>query len=64
MKEYDLIVISTGSAMNFVDVLIQENPNMKIAVVDKDEPGGICLLQKDIRWKTGLRNKRLIETNL
>ncbi len=43
MKEYDLIVIGTGSAMNFVDKLIQENPNMKVAVIDKDDPGGICL---------------------
>lgn len=43
MKEYDLIVIGTGSAMNIVDPMIQENPDIKIAVIDKDEPGGICL---------------------
>src|SRR5438552_1403920 len=29
--------------MNFVDALIQENPKIRIAVIDKDEPGGICL---------------------
>src|ERR1700730_15311974 len=43
MKEYDLIVIGSGSAMNIVDPMIQENPEIKIAVIDKDEPGGICL---------------------
>src|SRR5207249_11198808 len=43
MKEYDLIIIGSGSAMNIVDPMIQENPNIPIAVSDKDEPGGICL---------------------
>jgi len=43
MKDYDLIVIGTGSAMNIVQPMISENPDIKIAVIDKDEPGGICL---------------------
>jgi dihydrolipoamide dehydrogenase len=43
MKQYDLIVIGTGSAMEIVDAVIQDNPHMKVAVIDKDEPGGICL---------------------
>jgi dihydrolipoamide dehydrogenase len=43
MKKYDLIVIGSGSAMNIVAPLIQENPKMRVAVIDKDEPGGICL---------------------
>src|SRR5207249_10676201 len=43
MKQYDLITIGTGSAMNIVDAMIQENPNIRIAVIDKDEHGGICL---------------------
>src|SRR5438552_15180437 len=43
MKDYDLIIIGSGSAMNIVDPMIQENPNIRIAVIDKDEPGGICL---------------------
>ncbi|WP_318531542.1 hypothetical protein [Methanohalophilus profundi] len=43
MKEYDLIIIGTGSGMNYVGSILQQNPEMKIAVVDKDEPGGICL---------------------
>lgn len=43
MKKYDLIAIGTGSAMNLVDPMLRKNPKMKVAVIDKDEPGGICL---------------------
>ena len=43
MKEYDMIAVGTGSAMNIVEVMLRENPRLKIAVIDKDEPGGICL---------------------
>ena len=41
--EYDAIAIGTGSAMNVIDALIHRDPNVKVAVIDKDEPGGICL---------------------
>jgi dihydrolipoamide dehydrogenase len=43
MKNYDMIVIGTGSAIDIVNAAIQNNPQMKVAVIDKDEPGGICL---------------------
>ena len=43
LKQYDLIVIGTGSVMEIVDVVLRDNPQMKVAVIDKDEPGGICL---------------------
>ncbi len=43
MKHYDLIVIGTGSAMNLVNPYLEQHPDAKIAVIDKDEPGGICL---------------------
>jgi mycothione reductase len=43
MKKYDLIVIGTGSAMEIASAALQENPKLKIAVIDKDQPGGICL---------------------
>ena len=43
MKNYDLMVIGTGSAMNYINPIIDSNPEIKIAVIDKDEPGGICL---------------------
>ena len=43
MKKYDLILIGTGSGMEIVAAVIQENPKLRIAVIDKDAPGGICL---------------------
>lgn len=39
MKKYDWIVVGSGSAMMIVDALIQNNPKVKIAVIDKDDPG-------------------------
>ncbi len=43
MKEYDYIAIGTGSAMAIVSAILQEHPHSRIAVIDKDDPGGICL---------------------
>jgi len=51
MKEYDLVVIGTGSAMSVVDVMLNSDPDMKVAVIDKDEPGGICLTRGCIPTK-------------
>jgi len=48
--------------MNFVDFLIQENPTMKIAVIDKDEPGGICLTRGCIPSKMLLYPAELVRT--
>src|SRR5438445_8085937 len=62
MEEYDLIVIGSGSAMNFVDVLIRENPKIKIAVIDKDEPGGICLTRGCIPSKIMVYAAELVRT--
>jgi mycothione reductase len=62
MKEYDLIVIGSGSAMNIVDPMIQENPQTRIAVIDKDEPGGICLTRGCIPSKILLYPAELVRT--
>jgi mycothione reductase len=62
LKQYDLIVIGSGSAMNLVDPMIQENPTIKIAVIDKDEPGGICLTRGCIPSKILLYPAELVRT--
>lgn len=62
MKEYDLISIGTGSAMGIVDAMIQENPRMKVAVIDKDDPGGICLTRGCIPSKLLIYPAELIRT--
>jgi len=60
LKTYDLISIGTGSAMNIVDLIIKQNPNIKVAVIDKDEPGGICLTRGCIPSKILLYPAELI----
>jgi len=60
MKEYDLIVVGTGSAMNIVDAMLQMNPKAKIAIIDKDEPGGICLTRGCIPSKMLLYPAELV----
>lgn len=62
MKEYDLITIGTGSSMGIVDGMMQRNPNIKIAVIDKDEPGGICLTRGCIPSKILLYPAEVIRT--
>ena len=62
MKEYDLIVIGSGSAMSIVEVMIQMNPKINIAVIDKDEPGGICLTRGCIPTKILLYPAELLRT--
>ena len=60
MENYDLIMIGTGSAMNYLDLIIDSNPEMKIAVIDKDEPGGIYLTKGCIPSKILLYHAELI----
>ena len=60
MKEYDLIAIGSGSAMNIVDAMLQRDPNIRVAVVDKDEPGGICLTRGCIPSKIMLYPAELV----
>ena len=40
MKEYSLIVIGSDSATNIIDSMVDRDPDVKIALIDKDEPGG------------------------
>jgi mycothione reductase len=62
MKEYDLISIGTGSAINVVDAMLQRNPNLQVAVIDKDEPGGICLTRGCIPSKILLYPAEMVRT--
>lgn len=60
MKQYDLIIIGTGSAMNYIGPILQEHPEMKLAVIDKDDPGGICLTRGCIPSKMLLYPAELV----
>lgn len=62
MKKYDVIAVGTGSAMNIVDALIRMEPDAKAAVIDKDEPGGICLTRACIPTKLLIYPADLVRT--
>jgi mycothione reductase len=62
MKEYDLIVIGTGSAIGIAEAMISGNPKVRAAVIDKDEPGGICLTRGCIPSKLLLYPAELVRT--
>jgi dihydrolipoamide dehydrogenase len=62
LKEYDLIIIGSGSAANLLDALISRNPKIKIALIDKDEPGGICLTRGCIPSKILLYPAEVLRT--
>jgi mycothione reductase len=62
MKTYDLILIGTGSGMELVDALIQEKPELRAAVIDKDEPGGICLTRGCIPSKLLIYPAEVVRT--
>lgn len=55
-----MIVFGTGSAMNIVYPAIEMNHHIKIAVIDKDEPGGICLTRGCIPSKLLLYPAELV----
>jgi dihydrolipoamide dehydrogenase len=45
MKHYDVIMIGSGSVKRIIDRLIKNNPQIRIAIIDKDHPGGVCLIR-------------------
>lgn len=62
VKRYDVISIGTGSAMNIIDPMLRANPEMRIAIIDKDEPGGVCLTRGCIPSKILLYPAELVRT--
>jgi dihydrolipoamide dehydrogenase len=62
VKEYDVIVLGSGSAMEIVNVMEQETPGIRVAVIDKDEPGGICLTRGCIPSKILLYPAEIVRT--
>jgi mycothione reductase len=62
MKEYDVILIGTGSGMEIVDAMVQSQPETKAAVIDKDRPGGICLTRGCIPSKLLIYPANIVRT--
>lgn len=49
--EYDVIAIGSGSAMNIIQALLNNQKDLRVAIIEKDEPGGICLTRGCIPTK-------------
>ena len=62
MKSYEMIAIGTGSGMAIVDAFLRKDPSARAAVIDKDEPGGICLTRGCIPSKILLYPAELVRT--
>jgi mycothione reductase len=62
VKEYDYIALGSGSALPIVSAIHQSHPNARIAVIDKDDPGGICLNRGCIPSKLLLYPAELVRT--
>ncbi len=62
LRQFDLIVVGTGSVMEIVNAVLQDNPHWRVAVIDKDEPGGICLTRGCIPSKILLYPAEVVRT--
>ncbi len=62
MKEYDIVAIGSGSATNIISTLLSSDPSLKIALIEKDEPGGICLTRGCIPSKMILYPAEIVST--
>lgn len=48
--------------MEIANALLEDNPGMRAAIIDKDEPGGICLTRGCIPSKILLYSAELVRT--
>ena len=62
MEEFDAILVGTGSGLQIINALISENPAIKVAVIDRDKPGGICLTRGCIPSKILLYSAEIVKT--
>ncbi len=60
MKHYDLLVIGTGSGLSVAGAAMEKYPDWKVAIIDKDEAGGICLTRGCIPSKILLYSAEVV----
>jgi mycothione reductase len=57
---YDAILIGTGSGLEVISAFLTKNPEARVAVIDHDRPGGICLTRGCIPSKILLYSAELV----
>lgn len=60
MRNYDLIAVGSGTPFNILIRLVKEESGLKVAMIDKDPIGGICLTRGCIPSKILLYPAELI----
>jgi mycothione reductase len=60
MNTYDLLVIGTGSGLTLAQAALEKYPDWKVAIIDKDEAGGICLTRGCIPSKILLYSAEVV----
>jgi mycothione reductase len=60
MNKYDLLVIGTGSGLTVAQGALDKYPDWKVAIIDKDEAGGICLTRGCIPSKILLYSAEVV----
>jgi len=60
--DYDLVIIGTGTATSLIEPFLQRNPEGRVAVIDRNTPGGICLTRGCIPSKLLLYPAELLHT--
>ena len=62
MKEYDLIFVGVSSGIDLIQSFIELYPNSKIAVIDKELPGGISIIKSHAPTKMLMHSAEILKT--
>jgi mycothione reductase len=62
IMHYNAILIGTGSGLEVISAFLTKNPEAKVAVIDRDRPGGICLTRGCIPSKILLYSAEMVRT--
>ncbi len=60
--DYDLVIIGTGTATSLIEPFLQQHPDARVAVIDRNTPGGICLTRGCIPSKLLLYPAEMLHT--
>jgi len=60
--DYDLVIIGTGTATSLIEPFLHRDPEGRIAVIDRNTPGGICLTRGCIPSKLLLYPAEMLHT--
>lgn len=60
-EDFDLILFGTGSALNVLEPFLEMHPHRRVAVIEREQPGGICLTRGCIPSKMLVRAADVVQ---